>query len=198
VLSGGMAHLPHVRRAVETAFGKTAVPEADLSAAPALGAALLGAALSTPSATGRARSTVVEVLAVPLEAVAPEFGHQRVLERNTRLPAEKTLTLSLPAGQPLEVQLFQGLARAPDPRSFLGLLQSPGVERAGEWTLHLALTADGLLQAAVTPPGGKRRPLTLQSAPAPSEPADAGESGAEEGDPGARLLGGLKRLFGRH
>jgi molecular chaperone DnaK len=197
VLSGGMAHLPHLRRAVETAFGKTAVPETDADAAPALGAALLGAALSTPSASGRARSKVVEVLAVPLEAVAPEFGHQRVLERNTRLPAEKTLSLTLPAGQPLEVQLFQGLARAPDPRSFLGLLHAAGVERAGEWTLHLALTADGLLQAAVTPPGGKRRPLLLQAAPPPSEAAPTGEASTEEGDPGARLLGGLKRLFGR-
>jgi molecular chaperone DnaK len=193
VLTGGMSQLPQLRRAVETAFGKTAV-EMDAAAGPALGAALLGATLSSPAVSGRARSNVVEVLGVPLEAVAPEFGHQRAFERNTRLPAEKTLTLVLPANQPLEVQLFQGMARAPDPRSFLGLLQSPGVERPGEWALHLGLSADGLLQAAVTPPGGKRRPLTLQAAPAPAE-AEASSSGTEETDPGARLLGGLKRLF---
>ena len=194
VLSGGMAQLPPLRRAVEKAFGKTAAPETDASAGPALGAALLGAALCAPAVSGRARSNVVEVLGVPLEAVAPEFGHQRAFERNTRLPAEKTLPLVLPAGQPLEVQLFQGMARAPDPRSFLGLLQSPAVERAGEWALHLGLSADGLLQAAVTPPGGKRRPLTLQPAPAPSESEDA-SVGTDEVDPGARLFGGLKRLF---
>ncbi len=196
VLSGGMAQLPHVRRAVESAFGKTAEPLSDGAAGPARGAALLGAALSTPAVSGRARSNVAEVLAVPLEAVAPEFGHQRAFERNTRLPAEKTLTLVLPANQPLEVQLFQGMARAPDPRSFLGLLQSTGVERAGEWSLHLGLSADGLLQAAVTPPGGKRRPLTLQAAPAPAE-ATASESSLDEADAGARLLGGLKRLFSK-
>jgi molecular chaperone DnaK len=193
VLTGGMSQMAHLRRAVETAFGKTAV-EMDATASPALGAALLGATLSSPAVSGRARSTVAEVLGVPLEAVAPEFGHQRAFERNTRLPAEKTLTLVLPANQPLEVQLFQGMARAPDPRSFLGLLQSPGVERPGEWALHLGLSADGLLQAAVTPPGGKRRPLTLQAAPAPVE-AEASSSGTDETDPGARLLGGLKRLF---
>jgi molecular chaperone DnaK len=119
-----MAQLPQLRRAVETAFGKTAAPETDAAAGAALGAALLGAALSAPAVCGRARSNVAEVLGVPLEAVAPEFGHQRAFERNTRLPAEKTLTLVLPAGQPLEVQLFQGMVRAPDPRSFLGLLQS--------------------------------------------------------------------------
>jgi molecular chaperone DnaK len=192
VLSGGMAQLPPLRRAVETAFGKTAAQETDASAGPALGAALLGAALCAPAVSGRARSNVVEVLGVPLEAVAPEFGHQRAFERNTRLPAEKTLPLVLPAGQPLEVQLFQGMARAPDPRSFLGLLQSPAVERAGEWALHLGLSADGLLQAAVTPPGGKRRPLSLQPAPAPAE-SEASSLGPDEADPG--LLGGLKRLF---
>ena len=139
---------------------------------------------------------MAEVLGVPLEAVAPEFGHQRAFERNTRLPAEKTLTLVLPANQPLEVQLFQGMARAPDPRSFLGLLQSAGVERTGEWALHLGLSADGLLQASVTPPGGKRRALSLQAAPAPVE-AKASEASSDEVDPGARLLGGLKRLFSK-
>jgi molecular chaperone DnaK len=194
VLAGGMAQLPQLRRAVETAFGKTA-GAFDALAGPALGAALLGAALNAPSVSGRARSNVVEVLGVPLEAVAPEFGHQRAFERNTRLPAEKTLTLVLPANQPLEVQLFQGMARAPDPRSFLGLLHSQGVERAGEWALHLGLSADGLLQAAVTPPGGKRRPLSLQAAPAPAEGASTSDSA--EADPGARLLGGLKRLFSK-
>lgn len=196
VLAGGMARVPHVRRAVETTFGKAAASEPDPEAAPALGAALLGAALSAPAATGKARPSVVEVLAVPLEAVAPEFGHQRALERNTRLPAEKTLTVNLPAGQPLEVQLFQGMARAPDPRSFLGLLHAAGVERAGEWALHLSLGADGLFQGAVTPPGGKRRTLPLQAAPPPEEKAP-GAPGDEVPEPAARLIGGLKRLFGR-
>ena len=193
VLTGGMSQLPQLRRAVEKAFGKTAA-DMEVAAAPALGAALLGATLSAPAVSGRARSNVAEVLGVPLEAVAPEFGHQRAFERNTRLPAEKTLTLVLPANQPLEVQLFQGMARAPDPRSFLGLLQSPGVERAGEWALQLGLSADGLLQASVTPPGAKRRPLTLQAAPAPAE-SGTSPSETDETDPGARLLGGLKRLF---
>ncbi len=195
VLSGGMAHVPHVRRAVETAFGKSAAAT-DVDGGPALGAALLAAALSAPAVSGRARSNVVEVLAVPLEAVAPEFGHQRAFERNTRLPAEKTLPLPLAANQPLEVQVFQGVARAPDPRSFLGLLHSGGVERDGEWALHLGLTADGLLQAAVTPPGAKRRPLTLVAAPAPAE-AEQQAATLDEVDPAARLLGGLKRLFGK-
>ncbi|MGO9829484.1 MAG: Hsp70 family protein [Myxococcaceae bacterium] len=194
VLSGGMAHLPHVRQAVEKAFGKSAAPT-DVDGGPALGAALLGAALSAAAVSGRARSNVVEVLAVPLEAVAPEFGHQRAFERNTRLPAEKTLTLTLAANQPLEVQLFQGMARAPDPRSFLGLLQSAGVERDGEWALQLGLSPDGLLQASVTPPGNKRRPLTLQAAPAPAEAEEEADTLIEQIEPAARLLGGLKRLF---
>ena len=197
LLCGGMAQVPHVRRAVEAAFGKTAAPGTDALGAAAVGAALLGATLSAPAPGGRSASSVVEVLAVALEAVAPEFGHHRAFERNTRLPAEKTLTLTLPEGQPLEVQLFQGIARAPDPRSFLGLLHAAGVERAGEWALHLALSADGLFQAAVTPPAGKRRTVGLQAAPPPTEAETAAEAHAEAADPGTRLLGGLKRLFGR-
>jgi hypothetical protein len=72
------------------------------------------------------------------------------------------------AGRPLEVQVFQGPAKAPDPRSFLGLLRAPA-DRAGDWLLHLSLDTDGVLRAAATNPSGK-----APAAPAPDAAPAAG------------------------
>src|SRR5262249_8781989 len=111
--------------------------------------------------------------------------------------------LTLGLGAPLEVQVFQGPAKAPDPRSFLGLLRAPP-DRAGDWTLHLSLDTDGILRAAATNPSGKRQPLQLQ-VPAAGPEAEAPSPRRIPPDPGAPavppkpdgVLGGLKRLFGR-
>ena len=112
--------------------------------------------------------------------------------------------MTLGLGMPLEVQVFQGSARAPDPRSFLGLLRAPP-DRAGDWTLVLSLDTDGVLHAFATNPSGKRQQLQLQ-APAPSAEAETpppqrvpSEPETPQAPPPQEtgLLGGLKRLFGR-
>ena len=200
LLVGGTSRLPHVRRLVEEAVGRPARNDLDVGGAVAQGAAIIGHLLAPSGPKSASRTAVHEVLGVPLEAVAPELGQVRVLERNTRLPAEKTLGVVLGIGVPLEVQLFQGPGKAPDPRSFLGLLRAP-VDRAGEWTLHLSLDTDGILHAAATNPSGKRQLLQLQMPAAPAEPepparpAEPEAPAPEAVAPG--LLGGLKRLFGR-
>jgi molecular chaperone DnaK len=200
LLVGGTSRLPHVRRLVEEAVGRPARNDLDVGGAVAQGAAIIGHLLAPSGPKSASRTAVHEVLGVPLEAVAPELGQVRVLERNTRLPAEKTLGVVLGIGVPLEVQLFQGPAKAPDPRSFLGLLRAP-VDRAGEWTLHLSLDTDGILHAAATNPSGKRQLLQLQVPAAvaepepPARPAEPDAPAPEAVAPG--LLGGLKRLFGR-
>jgi len=200
LLVGGTSRLPHVRRLVEEAVGRPARNDLDVGGAVAQGAAIIGHLLTPGGQKSASRTAVHEVLGVPLEAVAPELGQVRVLERNTRLPAEKTLAVVLGIGVPLEVQLFQGPGKAPDPRSFLGLLRAP-VDRAGEWTLHLSLDTDGILHASTTNPSGKRQLLQLQMPAAPVEP----EPPARPAEPEApapeavapSLLGGLKKLFGR-
>ena len=190
LLVGGASRLPHVRRLVEEAVGRPPRDDLDVGGAVAQGAAIIGNLLSPGGSKSASRTAVHEVLGVALEVVSPELGQVRVLERNTRLPAEKTLALVLGFGVPLEVQLFQGPGRAPDPRSFLGLLRAPG-DRAGEWTLHLALDTDGILHASATNPSGKRQLLQLQTPSAPAAARGvlptrrAGDTGAGGGHPGA-------------
>ncbi|XXF81656.1 Hsp70 family protein [Myxococcaceae bacterium GXIMD 01537] len=197
-LVGGQGRAPLVRQRLEESLGVPVRTDVDPSGAVALGAALLGHSLLEAEA-GKPAASVSEVLTLPLGVAERGGTLRRVLERNTRLPAEKTLVLPVTPG-PLALALFQGASSVAAESEFLGTLEL-AVERPGEVELHFSVSTDGTLTLEATLPGAKRQPLPLATAeldeaargalvarsPLASEP---------EAKP-AGILSGLKKLFGR-
>ncbi|HZI13432.1 MAG TPA: Hsp70 family protein, partial [Myxococcus sp.] len=198
LLVGAQGRTPLVRRRLEESLGVPVRDDVDSRGAVALGAALLGQALLL-ARDGKPAATISEVLPAPIGVAERAGTLHRVLERNTRLPAGKTLALAGVPG-PVDLALFQGPSPLAAENEYLGRLRLV-VERPGEVELHFGLSADGALSLEATLPGGKRHPVTLAT-----EDLDEADLGALiarsplEGEPEARpggLLSGLKKLFGR-
>jgi molecular chaperone DnaK len=202
LLLGGQGRSPLVRRRLEESLG---VPvRADMESTHeathrvALGAALLGQGL-LDAAAGKPGATVSEVLSVPIGVAERGGTLRRVFERNTRLPAEKTLALPVTPG-PLTLALFQGPSPVAAENEYLGTLAFT-IERAGEAEVHFSLSQDGILSLAATLPGVKRHAVTLAlDMPEDAELEAVMARSPLEGEPEARpggLLSGLRKLFGR-
>ena len=198
LLLGGQGRAPLVRRRLEESLGVPVLTDGDPLHSAALGAALLGQGL-LDAAAGKPGATVSEVLSVPLGVAERGGTLRRVLERNTRLPAEKTLVIPVMPG-PLTLALFQGPSAVAVDNEYLGALTF-SIDRPGEAEVHFSLSQDGTLSLAATLPSARRHSITL----APQLPEDAelealishspleGEAGAKPGG----LLSGLRKLFGR-
>ncbi|EAU66644.1 DnaK protein [Stigmatella aurantiaca DW4/3-1] len=198
VLVGGQSRAPLVRRRLEESLGVPVQADVDPLGAAALGAALLGRSLLEIE-SGKPGATLSDVLSVPL-GVADRGGTlRRVFERNTRLPADKTLVLPVPPG-PLSLALFQGTSLQASDSEYLGELRFT-LDRAGEAEFHFSLSQDGILSLETTLPGAKRQPATLLS----ENLDDAGKEALFArspltSEPEARpsgLFSGLKKLFGK-
>ncbi|EPX58795.1 hypothetical protein D187_003510 [Cystobacter fuscus DSM 2262] len=198
LLLGSQGRAPLVRRGLEEALGVPVRTDVGAEHPAALGAALLGQGL-LDAEKGKPGATVSEVLSVPVGVAERGGGLRRVLERDTRLPAEKTLVIPVTAG-PLALALFQGPSLVAVENEYLGTL-SLTLERPGEAEVHFSLSQDGLLSLAVTLPGVKRQPVTLTAQPPEDAEWEALLSRSPfEGEPGTRpggLLSGLRKLFGR-
>ncbi|MBX5483404.1 MAG: Hsp70 family protein [Myxococcaceae bacterium] len=201
LLVGGQSLAPLVHRRMAEALGRPTRSDVDPHGAVALGAAILGHALARQE-KGRTGVVLSEILSLPIGIGVKGGGMKKVLDRNTRLPAEKTLTLPVKAGVPLGVAVFQGDAGTAEDNEYLGSLQlSP--ERSGEANLRFILSPDGLLQVTAQSPGA-RTEVTLATSDA-SEAirqavwANAPLPGEEEGGNAREggLFGGIRRLFGR-
>ncbi|MFY0570676.1 TIGR02266 family protein [Archangium lansingense] len=198
LLLGGQGRSPLVRRRLEESLGVPVRADVEATHSVALGAALLGQGL-LDAAAGKPGATVSEVLSVPIGVAERGGTLRRVLERNTRLPAEKTLVLPVTPG-PLTLALFQGPSPVAAENEYLGTLAF-SIERPGEAEVHFSLSQDGTLSLAATLPGVKRHTVF----PAMDMPEDAELEAVIarsplEGEPEARpggLLSGLRKLFGR-
>ncbi|QRN99681.1 TIGR02266 family protein [Archangium violaceum] len=198
LLLGGQGRSPLVRRRLEESLGVPVRADVEATHSAALGAALLGQGILDAEA-GKPGATVSEVLSVPIGVAERGGTLRRVLERNTRLPAEKTLVLPITPG-PLVLALFQGPSPVAAENEYLGTL-SFSIERPGEAEVHFSLSQDGTLSLAATLPGVKRHSVTLAAdMPEDAELEAVISRSPLEGEPGNRpggLLSGLRKLFGR-
>ena len=195
LLVGGQSRAPLVRKKIETMLGRTARTDVDPQGAVALGAAIFGHSL-VQRERGKRGVSLSEVLSAPIGVAVKGGGFLRVLERNTRLPAEKTL--SVPAlDQPIEVAVFQGVNARADENEYLGALYA-AADKPGELLLRFAVSADGRLDVS---PVGKKGSATFSTADASdavrarlfaSSPLPGEEDLERKG-----MFKGLKRLFGR-
>jgi len=199
LLVGGQGRTPLVRRRLEESLGVPVREDVDARGAVALGAALFGHALLLAEG-GKPAASVSEVLSAPVGVAERGGTLRRVLERNTRLPAGKTLVLPVATAGPLELALFQGTSGLAVENEYLGRV-TLNVDRPGEVELHFALSIDGVLSLEATLPGMRRQPVS----PSLEDLDDAGREaliarsplvGEPEARPGG-LLSGLKKLFGR-
>jgi molecular chaperone DnaK len=199
LLVGGQSRSPKVRARVEELVGRNVRTDVDAQAAVAYGAAILGHALIQAS-KGKPGVALSEVLSAPIGIATRDGGFRRVLERNTRLPAEKTILLPGKAGESLGVLVFQGAAEQAEDNEYLGSL-SATLERNGELQVRFAVGADGTLSLTAAGPGGQRTAVTLSTDDASDEVRAALYAAAplpgEEESGKKSVLGGIKRLFGR-
>ncbi|HEY8208753.1 MAG TPA: Hsp70 family protein [Myxococcaceae bacterium] len=199
LLVGGQSRAPLVRRRVQELCGRAPRTDVDAQAAVALGAAILGHAL-TEAARGKSGVTLSEVLSAPVGIGERGGGVQRVFERNTRLPAEKTVSFPVSEGQSVGIAVFQGAGARADENEYLGCIEAPA-DRAGEVTLHFALSADGTLGLTAISPAGRREVARMSTADAPDDARAAMLASSPLGGTGTPRPGilkkGLAKLLGR-
>lgn len=198
LLVGGQSQSPLVRRRLEESLGVPVRSDVDPLGAVAVGAALLGRSLLEIE-SGKPGATVSDVLSVPLGVAERGGTIRRVFERNTRLPADKTLVIPVTPGL-LSLALFQGLSPLAAESEYLGALHFQ-LERAGEAELHFSLSQDGTLSLAATLPGAKKQPVTLAAEDLEDAARDAllaRSPFATETEPRpSGLFKGLRKLFGK-
>jgi molecular chaperone DnaK len=199
LLVGGQSRSPLVRRRLEESLGVPVRSDVDPLGAVALGAALLGRSLLEIE-SGKPGATVSDVLSVPLGVAERGGTVRRVFERNTRLPADKTLVIPVTPG-PLEFALFQGPSPLIAESEYLGSLHFQ-LERAGEAELHFSLSQDGILSLSASLPGAKpKQPVALATEELDEAARDAliarSPFATEAEQRPAGLLSGLRKLFGK-
>jgi len=200
LLVGGQSRAPAVRQHLEKLLGRPGRTDVDPAGAVALGAALLGHSL-VQKERGKRGLSLAEVLSSPIGVAVKGGGFRRVLERNTRLPAEKSLTLPVQANQALKFAVMQGTSTRAEENEYLGAL-SLQCDRAGEMNVRFAVTADGRLSLSATTPTGKQAEVHFATNEASEEaqlkllsesplPGEEAQRSSKSG-----LFTGLKKLFG--
>ncbi|MFN7135428.1 MAG: Hsp70 family protein, partial [Myxococcales bacterium] len=167
LLVGGQSQMPLVRRAVEELFGKAPTTEVEPHDGVAIGAAMLGRAARDDD-RGFLSLKLSEVLTAPIGIGMRDGKLHRVLDRNTRLPCQKSLSLPLGAGGQLRLALYQGDEVLADRNEYLGALTVQADVR-GELSLDFDVSRDGVLSLSARTGDGRAVAVSLATADAPDE-----------------------------
>lgn len=199
VMVGGQSRSPAVRARLEQMLGRAPRTDVDPQGAVAMGAALLGHSLVLQE-RGKRGLQLTEVLSAPIGIGVKGGGFRKVLERNTRLPAEKTLSVPVQSAQPVRLAVFQGASSRAEDNDYLGAL-STTVDRSGELALRFSVSADGRLLLTATSPSGKQAELVFSTQEASDEVqaklfAEAPLPGEAE-KPVSNKSGFFSKLFGK-
>ena len=185
VLAGGATRMPLVRRMAARLFGRLPIATVHPDEVVALGAAVQAGLVARDAALDD--RVMTDVAPYTMGVAVSERGRDRavrsglyqpVIERNTVIPASRTLTLQTMEDNQRElvVQVFQGEARMAADNIELGKLRiAVPAARAGEQKVEVRFTYDtsGLLEVDVTASAtGVARRLVIENQPGVLSPAE--------------------------
>ena len=200
LVTGTGAGAAVVRARLEQLIGRPPSAELDPDEAPAIGAALFGHSLVERS-QGKRGLALFEVLGAPIGVAVEGGGFHKVLERNTRLPAEKTLAVPARAKAQRSIAVFQGPSAQAQDNEYLGLVTATA-DRDGDLEIRFSVSADGQLALSGRSPSGQPMEIGFDTSAADPQALARSLASATLGDrrsarPAPRgNLGGLRRLFG--
>jgi molecular chaperone DnaK len=137
LLVGGQSRTPLVQKRMEQLFGRKLGRDVNPDEAIALGAAQLGESLARAGGV-----TLIDVLPMSIGVGLPGGRYKRILERETRLPAERSYTLRSTRDDQtrFEVLLFQGEDESIDNDEPLGVVELDGLPKGPRGSIAVVVT----------------------------------------------------------
>jgi molecular chaperone DnaK len=137
ILVGGQARMPLVREKIKALFGKSAHASVNADEAVALGAALYSTALEKVSSV-----VLIDVLPMTIGLAMPGGAFQRVIERNSPLPAQRSFAVSTSRDdeEVLELSIFQGEDNHISANEYLGTVRLEGLPPGPKGSVRVAVT----------------------------------------------------------
>ncbi|HEX8703563.1 MAG TPA: TIGR02266 family protein [Myxococcaceae bacterium] len=137
ILVGGQSRMPLVREKLKALFGKSAHSSVNADEAVALGAAMYSTALDKVSSV-----VLIDVLPMTIGLAMPGGAFQRVIERNSPLPAQRSFAVSTARDdeEVLELSIFQGEDNHISANEYLGTVRLEGLPKGPKGTVRVAVT----------------------------------------------------------
>jgi molecular chaperone DnaK (HSP70) len=201
VVLGSQSRSPLVTARLAEALGRPARLDAETGGLASIGAAILGNALSLAE-LGKRGANLQEVLTVPIGIGSKGGRVHRVLDVNTRLPAEKAFSVQAKGGEPSGLAVFQGFGDDAEANEYVGSAHAT-LDKSGELTFVFSVSSEGRLTVSAKDALGKRLAVAFDPTDASDEMksalwAQAPDFGSPPPTPQpAGLWKGLRKLFGR-